>query len=107
MSLVSLEEKENSDKVMLKYGKTVRSARAMKGGKIMIEDLKLKFDNLSDEEKIEFMKLIMPSFRGIFRKNPEKMMAEMMPFCGDMMKSCGMEMQGMMKMTGMMGKQKT
>jgi hypothetical protein len=31
----------------------------------------------------------------------------MMPFCGDMMKSCGMDMQGMMKMMGMMGKQKT
>jgi hypothetical protein len=79
----------------------------MKGGKIMIEDLKHKFDNLGDEEKIEFMKLIMPSFRDIFMKNPEKMMAEMMPFCGTMMKSCGMDMQGMMKMMGMMGKQKT
>jgi len=79
----------------------------MKGGKIMMEDLKHKFDNLGDEEKIEFMKLIMPSFREIFMKNPEKMMAEMMPFCGDMMKSCGMDMQGMMKMMGMMGKQKT
>jgi len=92
---------------VIKYGKTVCSTHAMKGGKIMIEDLKHKFDNLGDEEKIEFMKLIMPSFREIFRKNPEKMMAEMMPFCEDMMKSCGMDMQGMMKMMGMMGKQKT
>lgn len=48
----------------------------------------------------------MPSFREIFRKNPEKMMAGMMPFCADMMKSCGMDMQGMMKMMGMMGNQK-
>ena len=55
-----------------KYGKKVCSIRAMKGGKIMIEDLKYKFDNLADEEKIEFMKLIMPSMREIFRKNPEK-----------------------------------
>ncbi|MGQ9776988.1 MAG: hypothetical protein ACUVQ9_07215 [Thermodesulfobacteriota bacterium] len=46
----------------------------------MIEDLKHKFDSLGDEEKIEFMKLIMPSFREIFMKNPQKMMAEMMPF---------------------------
>ncbi|MGQ9509455.1 MAG: hypothetical protein ACUVTN_08670 [Thermodesulfobacteriota bacterium] len=46
----------------------------------MIEDLKHKFNSLSDEEKIEFMKLIMPSFREIFMKNPQKMMAEMMPF---------------------------
>lgn len=79
----------------------------MKGGKIMLEDLKQRFDSLGDEKKIEFMKLIMPSFRNIFMKNPEKMMAEMMPFCRDMMKSWGMDMQGMMKMMGMMGKQKT
>jgi hypothetical protein len=79
----------------------------MKGGKIMLEDLKQRFASLGDEEKIEFMKLIMPSFRNIFMKNPEKMMAEMMPFCRDMMKSWGMDMQGMMKMMGMMGKQKT
>jgi len=72
----------------------------------MIEDLKRKFDNLSDGEKIEFVKLMMPSFKEIFMKNPEKMMAAMMPFCGDMMKSCGMDMQAMMKMMGMMGKQK-
>ncbi len=72
----------------------------------MIEDLKRKFDNLGDEEKIEFMKLIMPSFREIFMKNSEKMMAEMIPFCGEMMKSCGMDMQTMMKRMGMMGKQK-
>ena len=91
----------------IKYGETVCSILAIKGGKIMIEDLKYKFDNLGDEEKIGFMKLIMPSFKEIFRKNPKKMMAEMMPFCGDMMKSCGMDMQGMMKMMGMMGKQKT
>ena len=73
----------------------------------MTEDLKHKFDSLGDEEKIEFMKLIMPSFREIFMKNPEKMMAEMMPFCSEMMKSSGMDMQSMMKMMGMMGKQKT
>ena len=79
----------------------------MKGGKIMIEDLRHKFDNLDDEEKIAFMKSVMPSFCEIFSKNPEKMMAEMMPLCRDMMKVCNMDMQGMMKMMGMMGKQKT
>ena len=31
----------------------------------MIEDLKHKFESLGDDEKIEFMKLIMPSFREI------------------------------------------
>jgi hypothetical protein len=88
----------------LKNGsKTVCSTHAMKGGKIMIEDLKHKFDSLGDEEKIEFMKLIIPSFREIFSNNPQKMMAEMMPLCGEMMKSFNMDMQGMMKMMGMMG----
>ncbi len=71
-----------------------------------MEDLKRKFDNLGDEEKIEFMKSIMPSFREIFMKNPGKMMSEMMPFCEKMMKSCGMDMQSMMNMMGMKGKQK-
>jgi hypothetical protein len=64
MGVYSLKEE------VIKHGKTVRSTHAMKGGKIMIEDLKHKFDNLGDEEKIEFMKLIMPSFRDIFMKNP-------------------------------------
>jgi len=51
----------------LKNGsKAVCSTHAMKGGKIMIEELKHKFDSLGDEEKIEFMKLIIPSFREIF-----------------------------------------
>jgi hypothetical protein len=30
------------------------------------------------------------------------MMAEMMPLCRDMMKSCNMDMQGIMKTMGMM-----
>lgn len=68
-----------------------------------MEELWDKFNSLSDEQKIAFMKSIMPSFCGIFSKNPEKMMAEMMPLCRDMMKSCNMDMRGMMKMMGMMG----
>jgi hypothetical protein len=67
------------------------------------EELKDKFSKLTEEEKVAFMKSIMPSFCDIFRKNPKKMMAEMMPFCRDMMQSCNMDMQGMMKMMGKMG----
>lgn len=70
----------------------------------MVQELGDKFNKLTDEEKIAFMKSVMPSFCEIFSKNPEKMMAEMMPLCRDMMKVCNMDMQGMMKM---MGKQKT
>jgi hypothetical protein len=34
-----------------------------------------------------FLKSVMPSFCGIFSKNPAKMMAEMVPLGRDMMKS--------------------
>lgn len=68
------------------------------------DELKDKFSRLTDEEKIAFMKSIMPSFCEIFSGNPEKMMTEMMPLCRQlMMKTCNMDMQGMMKMMGMMG----
>ncbi len=69
----------------------------------MADELKDKFNKLTDEEKIAFMKSVMPSFCEIFSKNPQKMMTEMMPLCREMMKSCNMDMQGMMKMMGMMG----
>lgn len=69
----------------------------------MTEELKDKFSKLTDGEKIAFMKSIMPSFCEVFSKNPEKMMGEMMPMCQEMMKSCNMDMQSMMKMMGMMG----
>jgi len=68
-----------------------------------MDELKDKFGRLTDEEKVAFVKSIMPSFCQIFSKNPEKMMPEMMSFCRDMMKSCNMDMQGMMNMMGMMG----
>ena len=70
----------------------------------MADELKDKFGRLTDEEKIAFMKSVMPSFCEIFSKNPQKMMTEMMPLCREMMKACNMDMQGMMKMMGMMGK---
>jgi len=71
----------------------------------MTDELKDKFGRLTDEEKIAFMKSVMPSFCEIFSKNPEKMMAEIMPLCREMMKTCNMmDMQGMMKMMGVMGK---
>ena len=73
----------------------------------MTEELKDQFSRLTDEEKVAFMKSVMPSFCEIFSKNPEKMMAEMMPLCREMMKACNMDMQGMMKMMEMMGKDST
>jgi hypothetical protein len=67
------------------------------------EDLKETFSKLIDEEKLGFMKSVMPSSCPIFGRIAEKMMSEMMPMCRDMMQSCNMDMQGMMKMMGMMG----
>ncbi|MCX5830292.1 MAG: hypothetical protein NT140_00100 [Deltaproteobacteria bacterium] len=61
------------------------------------DELKDMFSRLTDEEKVVFMKSVMPSFCEIFSKNPEKMMKEMMLLCRDMMKSGMMDMQGMMK----------
>lgn len=67
------------------------------------EELKDKFNKLTDEEKVIFMKAVMPSFCEAFSRTPQKMMEEMMPMCRQMMKSCNMDMQGMMRMMGMMG----
>jgi hypothetical protein len=69
----------------------------------MTEELKEKFNRLTDEKKVAFMKSVMPSFCEIFSKHPQKMMGEIMPMCQEMMKSCNMDMQGMMKTMGMMG----
>lgn len=68
-----------------------------------VEELEDRFSRLTDEEKLVFMKSVMPSFCEIFGKNPEKMMSEMMPMCREMIKSCNMDMQGMMKGMGMGG----
>lgn len=68
-----------------------------------IDELKDQFSKLTDEEKVTFMKSVMPGFCQIFRTNPEGMMREMMPTCQEAMKSCNMDMQGMMKVMGMMG----
>ncbi|HAR95523.1 MAG TPA: hypothetical protein DCR97_06115 [Deltaproteobacteria bacterium] len=68
-----------------------------------VEELKDRFNKLTDEEKLAFLKSVMPSFCEIFAKNPEKMMSEMMPMCREMTRSCNMDMQGMMKRMGMGG----
>ncbi len=63
-----------------------------------------QFKALSKEEKLAFMKEAMPYMAEIFASDPQKMMAEMMPFCMNMMKSKGMDMDRMRSMMkGMMG----
>ncbi len=68
----------------------------------MVEELKEKFNKLTDEEKMEFMKSVMPAFCATFAKDPGAMMSRMMPMCAEMMNACGKDMQGMTTMMGMM-----
>jgi hypothetical protein len=44
------------------------------------------------------MKEAMAEMAGIFKNDPQKMMAQMMPFCMNMMKSKGMDMNMMRSM---------
>lgn len=75
-----------------------------KGGCVMtIDELKKEFGRLSDQDKMAFMKSIAPSFCAVFGKNPETMMGGIMSMCRDMMKSCNMDMRGMIKMMSMTG----
>ena len=63
-----------------------------------MQDLLNQFKALANEEKLAFMKEPMPHMAEIFQNDPQKMMAEMMPFCMNMMKSKGMDMmRAMMK----------
>ncbi|HSA78561.1 MAG TPA: hypothetical protein VLG72_06865 [Nitrospirota bacterium] len=69
-----------------------------------MENLLNQFKALSNEEKLAFMKEAMPYMAEIFADDPPKMMAEMMPFCMNMMKSKGMNMDRMRSMMkAMMG----
>jgi hypothetical protein len=69
-----------------------------------MQNLLNQFKALTDEEKLAFMKEAMPYMAEIFRNEPQKMMAEMMPFCMNMMKSKIMDMDRMRAMMkSMMG----
>ena len=51
-----------------------------------------------EEQKIEFLKHIMPEMCRGFGDNPTQIMNESMPICQDMMKNCNMDMMKMMSM---------
>ncbi|PIP36320.1 MAG: hypothetical protein COX20_06420 [Desulfobacterales bacterium CG23_combo_of_CG06-09_8_20_14_all_52_9] len=63
-----------------------------------IEKLLNDFEALTSEEKLSFMKEVVPFMAEIFANDPKKMMAEMIPFCMNMMKSKGMDMNRMREM---------
>ena len=69
-----------------------------------MQNLLDQFKALTKEEKLAFMKEAMHSMAEIFANDPQKMMVEMMPFCMNMMKSKGMDMDRMRSMMkAMMG----
>jgi hypothetical protein len=69
-----------------------------------MENLLNQFKALNNEEKLAFMKEAMPYMAEIFANDPQRTMAEMMPFCMNMMKSKGMDMERMRSMMkAMMG----
>ena len=69
-----------------------------------MENLLNQFKALSEDEKIAFMKEAMAEMAEIFKNDPQKMMAQMMPVCMNMMKSKGMDMDRMRTMMkNMMG----
>jgi len=57
-----------------------------------MQNLMKKFNSLTDDEKLAFMKEAMTAMAEIFQNDPQKMMTEMMPVCMNMMKSKGMNM---------------
>jgi len=69
-----------------------------------MENLLNQFKALTNDQKLAFMKEAMPLMAELFQNDPHKMMAEMMPFCMNMMKSKGMEVERMRSMMkAMMG----
>lgn len=67
------------------------------------EELTQYYMALTDDQKLSFLKNIMPSVRELFERDPQRMMCEMMPYCGEMMKGCGMDMREMMTKMEKMG----
>ena len=69
-----------------------------------MQNLLNQFKALTNEEKLAFMKEAMPYMVEIFKNDPQKMAAAMMPVCMNMMKTKGMDMDRMRSMMkAMMG----
>lgn len=64
----------------------------------MMEELKARFEALTEKEKTQFMRAIMPEMCELFKANSK----DMMPYCKDMMKDCNIDMPQMMTMMSMM-----
>lgn len=63
-----------------------------------VDELEKAFEKMSEAEKKEAFKRIMPRMCETFKSDPQQMMTEMMPVCREMMQNCGMDPQQMMNM---------
>lgn len=63
-----------------------------------MQNLLDQFKSLPEDQKLASIKEAMADMAEIFRSDPQKMMAEMMPACMNMMKSKGMDMERMRSM---------
>ncbi|SDM27847.1 hypothetical protein [Halarsenatibacter silvermanii] len=66
-----------------------------------MDELKGKFYDLTDQEKLEFAETIMPEICELIKSNPEQMQ-KMMSACMNMMSEGEMDMSQMMQMMGNM-----
>lgn len=69
-----------------------------------LEELTAAFDELTPSDKFAFFKTVMPALCEALREDPQRMMAEMMPLCREMMQGCGIDPQTMMSMMMKMNK---
>ena len=65
---------------------------------MLLDDLVREFNQLPEEEQGLFLTRIMPALRRLFLSDPGKMMAEIMPFCREIMSKEGCDMSGIMEM---------
>jgi hypothetical protein len=63
-----------------------------------MQNLLMQFKSLPEDQKLAFMKKEMVDMAEIFRNDPHKMMAEMMPACMNAMQPKGMDMEKMRSM---------
>jgi hypothetical protein len=69
-----------------------------------IDELVSAFQQLPEDEQLALFKRIMPTVCELFQSDPQRMMAEMMPLCREMMQGCGIDPQAMMSMMAKMNK---
>jgi hypothetical protein len=66
-----------------------------------MEDLIKQFENLTDEEKVEFFKRIFPSAFHTFKNNPQQLISEVLPIVMKEFKESGIDLAQLASMASM------